>query len=205
MNDATKFWEGSFGNSYTDRNELSRLRIERQARLWSKIVGPMLPERPKTILEVGSNTGANLWALHSHFPSAHLYAVEPNDKARDVLVKSGLIAEGDAYAKLTDVPGTAELAFTCGCLIHIPPAELYEFCRGIVARAERWVVAIEYFAAEPEEKVYRGHAGKLWKRDFGGFYLDNFAGLKPIGTGFAWKRTTGLDNLTWWLFDKGKA
>ena len=36
----------------------------------------------------------------------------------------------------------------------------------------------------------------------GGFWLDHLPGLRVIAYGFSWKRLTGLDNLTWWLFEK---
>lgn len=49
---------------------------------------------------------------------------------------------------------------------------------------------------------YRGHDDRLFKRDFGGYWLDHFSDLWTVAYGFAWKRITGLDNLTWWLFEK---
>jgi hypothetical protein len=106
----------------------------------------------------------------------------------------------DAYDGTAQNPGrTADLVFTSGVLIHIPPDELLAACQGIYDAAERYIVCIEYFSADPEEKPYRGR--KLWKRDFGSFWLDNFD-LIPLACGFAWNRTTGLDNLTWFAFKK---
>ena len=49
---------------------------------------------------------------------------------------------------------------------------------------------------------YRGQEGLLFKRDFGGLWLDSFPSLRTVAYGFAWKRVTGVDNLTWWLFEK---
>jgi hypothetical protein len=34
-------------------------------------------------------------------------------------------------------------------------------------------------------------------------FMDACPDLHPIGALFAWKRTTGLDNLTFWIFEKG--
>ena len=42
----------------------------------------------------------------------------------------------------------------------------------------------------------RGHNDRLFKRDFGGFWLDMFPKLRVTAYGFAWKRVTGLDTLT---------
>ena len=58
------------------------------------------------------------------------------------------------------------------------------------------------FSDKPVETPYRDHSDVLFKRDFGGFWLDNFPHLRVVSYGFAWKRVTGLDNLTWWLFEK---
>jgi hypothetical protein len=49
---------------------------------------------------------------------------------------------------------------------------------------------------------YRGHEGLLFKRDFGGMWLDLFPKIDPVANGFFWSRTTGLDDLNWWLFRK---
>ena len=42
----------------------------------------------------------------------------------------------------------------------------------------------------------------MFKRDFGGFFLEHFPDWRVLDYGFAWKQLTGLDNLTWWLFEK---
>lgn len=201
--EALAFWRGDFGDSYTARNAVTPERIAQSTRLWSAIMGQRLWDRtPQAILEVGANVGANLHALRTMYPRARLMAVEPNDAARNELIAGGIVHDADVWPHLVDVWSKADLVFTCGVLIHIPPDQLLEFCQQIYRRADRWIACVEYFSAEPEEKVYRGHAGKLWKRDFGSFWLDNFPGLHPLGCGFAWKRETGLDNLTWWLFEK---
>ena len=49
----------------------------------------------------------------------------------------------------------------------------------------------------------RRRTGLLFKRDFGALWMDRFHGLRIVDYGFFWKRATGLDNLTWWLFEKG--
>ena len=192
-----EFWRGEFGNDYTARN--SDGDIEAHVNLWYDILG-CFPTRPlNSALEIGAGSGNNLGALRQIWGSGpSLEAVEPNASARAALEDAGF----KAFDGTAEKPGrTAELVFTSGVLIHIPPGELMAACQGIYDAAERYIVAIEYFAADPEEKAYRGHSGKLWKRDFGGYWIDNFD-LKPLGCGFAWKRMTGLDDLTWWAFRK---
>ena len=68
--------------------------------------------------------------------------------------------------------------------------------------SNRYIVCIEYFSDKPEEIEYRGQSGMLWKRDFGSFWMEQHPDLKLLDYGFFWRRATGLDNLTWWLWEK---
>lgn len=200
------FWRGTFGDEYTGRHPATDQELRARVALWAKILSHIAPEKPRTILEVGANIGNNLRALRS-LSGARFMAVEPNDHARkkldaDEVVNAGDIRAGTA-ASIDFPDDIAEMTFSSGVLIHIPPADLLASCREIYRCSSRWIVAIEYFSAEPREVSYRGHAGKLFTRDFGGFYLDHFHDLKPIACGFVWKRLTGMDNLTYWVFSKG--
>ena len=198
---AVDFWKGKFGDEYQARNDGDG--IGAREGLWYDILA-FFPHRDVTgkpqvgsMLEIGAGCGNNLSAL-SRLGEGPLCAVEPNRWARAKLKDRGL----ETYDGTAATPGrSADLVFTSGVLIHVPPEGLLAACQGIYDASTRYIVSIEYFADEPEEKLYRGHAGKLWKRDFGGFWLDNFQ-LSVLGCGFAWKRTTGLDNLTWWAFSK---
>jgi hypothetical protein len=64
------------------------------------------------------------------------------------------------------------------------------------------VLAIEYFAPEPMAIPYRGRADLLWKRDYGGLWLDSFPDLRLLSYGFLWGRVTPFDDSNWWLFAK---
>jgi hypothetical protein len=186
------WWQGSHGDEYTKRQ---REPFQPRLDLWADIL-KCFPRDPSTFLEIGAGAGNNIEAIKVLTGKKPIFAVEPNELARSWLLKSGF----DAYDGTAANPGMkADLVFTSGVLIHIPPEELLESCRGIYEAAHRYIVCIEYFADEPEEKPYRGR--QLWKRDFGSYWLDNFD-LTPLGCGFVWKRMTGLDNLTWWIFKK---
>ena len=67
--------------------------------------------------------------------------------------------------------------------------------------SRRYILCAEYFAREPEEVPYRGQTGLLFKRDFGSYWLDQYP-VRHIANGFHWRRTTGIDDVTWWLFEK---
>lgn len=204
-NPQIEFWRGTFGDSYTDRNNLRTDLLHARVALWSKILSHTVGAPPASILEVGANIGINLRALRA-LTGGRLRAVEPNAKARSILVEDGVVRPEDAIAGIAskiDLPdAVADLVFTSGVLIHIHPDDLDNSMREIERCTSRWIVSIEYFAAMPTEISYRGHSGVLFKRDFGSHWLDLFPRLRPTACGFAWKRITGLDNLTWWLFEK---
>ena len=178
-----------------------------QARLalWSEILSHTISAPPASVLEVGANLGINLRALRL-LSSARRYAVEPNDSARKILVADGVVAEDDVrdgIASTINFPdGVADLAFTSGVLIHIHPDNLGASLKEIHRSSKRWIACVEYFSDKPEMIPYRGFDDRLFKRDFGGLWLDSFSDLRVVAYGFAWKRVTGLDNLTWWLFEK---
>ena len=203
-NDQIEFWRGQFGDGYADRNVADRETVAQRKAMWQRILSPMKPP-PQSILEVGANVGLNLKALAALLP-AELHAIEPNGKARGILAQSGaLTAEHILDATASDIPlqdGAVELAFTSGVLIHIAPENLLASCQEICRVSSRYIACAEYFNPTPVEIAYRGHSGVLFKRDFGGFWLDNFAELELVDYGFLWKRATGLDDLTWWLFRK---
>ena len=97
--------------------------------------------------------------------------------------------------------GAVELAFTCGVLIHVPPEDLGRACDEIYRVSSRYIVCIEYFSDREEEVSYHGQSGLLFKRDFGAFWMDRHD-LTLVDYGFLWKPATGLDNLTYWTFEK---
>lgn len=199
------FWRGSFGDAYTERNAGDAGHLRACTALWASILSHLAGAPPRRILEVGANIGYNLRALRN-LTDAELFAVEPNASARRVLADDGVVPPAnvrDGVAAAIGLPDAAvDLAFTSGVLIHIHPDDLLAACREIHRVAGRHVACIEYFADKPEEVAYRGHRDRLFKRDFGAFWLDHFPDLRVVACGFAWERMTGLGNLTWWLFAK---
>jgi spore coat polysaccharide biosynthesis protein SpsF len=204
-NEQTRLWRGSFGDEYISRNPASAEAVRASAGLWARVLRRLQAAPPRTILEVGSNVGINLVALRA-LTDAELFALEPNGQARKELLAQGVVAAKNALegvASRIGLPDSAiDLVFTRGVLIHIHPDELLSSCREIHRVARRYVVSMEYFSANPEQLAYRGESNALFKRDFGAFWLDHFPDLRALDYGFAWKRLTGLDNLTWWLFEK---
>lgn len=196
-------WRGAFGDSYVDRNQADDAALAARTRMWARVLeraGPI-----GSVLEVGCNIGLNLRALH-RLGVHDLTAVEPNGKARATILEDGVLPADrihDAFGSaLPFADGQFDLVFTSGVLIHVPPGDLEATQREIVRTSRRLVACAEYFSVEPQEKRYRGADGLLFTRDFGGAYLDLAPGLVCLDYGFFWRRVTGLDDLTWHLFEK---
>lgn len=192
-------WTGEFGNDYSRRQQTS---IEVRLAVWKML----LPVNCQSVLEVGANIGANLEAI-GRLSDCELYASEPNDLAREELINAGFVHPSNITAdfadKLSWPNDIADLVITSGLLIHIPPDKLLPSMREIHRCAKRWIISAEYFAPNEEMVPYRGHNNALWRRDYGSLWLDNFSDLACETCMFAWKRMTGLDNLTFWVMEKG--
>ena len=193
----TALWCDEFGDNYTERNQLTDDHLQALIKLWTRILSRC---SPWSVLEIGANNGINLRAINA-LTSAELFAVEPNNVARKSLADIVPDALDNVASNIELSDNSVDLAFTSGVLIHIPPDELLPSCQEIYRVARKHICCIEYFSDVPEEKTYRD-GEVLWKRDFGSYWLDNFPDLEVADYGFAWKRMTGLDNLTWWLFSK---
>lgn len=200
-----QFWRGDFGNDYIARNEADENRMRALIAFWAQILESTAVEPATSMLEVGANIGNNLRALRN-LSGAEFFAVEPNAGARQRLIEDKVLpAENirDGFAANIDFPtASVDLAFTSGVLIHIHPDDLKASCAEIQRVSSRYIVCVEYFSDQPEEINYRGHSERLFKRDFGAFWLDNFPDLTLVDYGFSWKHLTGLDNLNWWIFRK---
>jgi pseudaminic acid biosynthesis-associated methylase len=196
-------WRGEFGDRYTQRNVPTEDAVARTARAFGAIL-QRLPSQPVSILEAGANVGRNIRAL-AGVSTAELYAVEPNASARAELEKvlpAGHVFDADLLA-LPLGDASVDLAFTCGVLIHIGEEDIPGALAELYRVSRHWLLCMEYFSPSTDAVRYHGHDDLLFKRDYGALWLDHFGdGLNLLDYGFLWKRTTGFDDLTWWLFDK---
>ncbi|MDP6781751.1 MAG: methyltransferase domain-containing protein [Alphaproteobacteria bacterium] len=198
-------WKGDFGDDYAVRNRATAETVGNAAHAFNEILAHVKDSPPASILEVGANIGINLRAL-AGITDAELFAVEPNARAREQLVAGKVVPQDRLFdAMATKLPledGAVDLAFTSGVLIHVPPEDIEAAYGEIYRVAARYILCMEYFSPTPVSIPYRGHEGLLFKRDFGGMWLDIFPALEPVANGFFWSRTTGLDDINWWLFRK---
>jgi pseudaminic acid biosynthesis-associated methylase len=206
MDENLEIWKGEFGDKYTERCANSDENIESRTELFFEIMNKMR-SNPKSIAEIGAGGGANLRAIRRLLGrGVELTAVEPNQIAREkIIANHDCDVARTLYGSAGDIPladASIGLVFTSGVLIHIPPEKLGKALDEIHRVSSRWIVAIEYFNPYLIGVSYREEDKMLWKGDYGSMYLDRFPDLRCIGYGFSWKRETGLDNVTWWIFEK---
>jgi pseudaminic acid biosynthesis-associated methylase len=202
MTDQEFFWKGEFGNEYTDRNRGGHW-IASNAAFFSRALSRT--RKIDSVLELGSNLGLNLAALTKLLPEAALSAVEINGRAAAELRESLPTVDLHVTSILEFQPTkTWDLVFTKGLLIHINPERLPSVYELMHRAASRYLLVSEYYSPKPTEIDYRGHTGKLFKRDFAGEMLDSFPDLRLVDYGFVYHRDPNFpqDDMTWFLMEK---
>ncbi len=204
-NEQEEFWVGDFGSNYIERNNISLL--PNYIRIWSKMI-EKTPIVPKSFLEFGCNIGNNLHALSTLFPDAELSGVEINSSAvkqvRETLPKATIYEESILNFAYNDKAVQYDLTFSSGVLIHIAPENLSQVYESLYNYSSRLILINEYYNPTPIEVPYRGHKGKLFKRDFCGELLDRFSNLRILDYGFFYHRSVVgyADDSTWFLLEK---
>lgn len=195
------FWAGEFGDQYIGRNP-EDFEFGSRASLFTKILART--EGVNSLLELGANIGNNLKVLQHIRPQAEYAAVEINAKAVEALRAWGR-AEVHHQSILEFTPQRQwDLAFVSGVLIHMKPEVLPQVYERLYQASRRYVALVEYYNPSPVEIPYRGHGGRLFKRDFAGEMLESFAGLRLLDYGFVYHRDPNfpLDDLTWFVMEK---
>lgn len=201
--DQEAFWAGDFGNEYVSRNKGAQLLASNMA-FFSKII-------PRTtgvtsLIEFGANIGMNLQAIRGLLPDVELSAIEINHHA---------VAELQALESIMVYPKsildfsperTWDMVLIKGVLIHINPDSLPQVYDLLYRSSRRYICVAEYYNPTPVEIMYRGHSGKLFKRDFVGELLDSYPDLTLIDYGFVYHRDLNFpqDDITWFLLEKGR-
>ncbi|MFA7383731.1 MAG: pseudaminic acid biosynthesis-associated methylase [Desulfurivibrionaceae bacterium] len=195
------FWAGEFGDQYIGRNPSAKEMGARLA-LFAKIIARTF--EVESAIELGANIGNNLKVMHQLFPSMELSAIEINEKAVDELRQWGKARV--FHDSLLDFKPDRQydLSFVSGVLIHINPDKLPKLYDLLHQSSRRYVCVIEYYNPSPVEVPYRGHSGKLFKRDFAGEILRRFSDLRLLDYGFVYHGDENfpLDDLTWFLLEK---
>ncbi len=96
-----------------------------------------------------------------------------------------------------------DLAFTAGVLIHVDPSLLEATMREMHPRGVEVRLLRRVFSRRrPRRSPTGARHDLLFKNDFGSLYMDMFPDLELVDYGFFWRRTTVMDDSTWWLFRK---
>ncbi len=133
----------------------------------------------------------NLKALHQLLPEIELSGIEINKKAHDQLIHF-------------KVDYQRELSLIKGVFIHINPDELQDVYQKLYEASSKYIVIAKYYNPTPVELSYRGHSGKLFKRDFADEFLKKFQGVRLLNYGFAYHGDYLFpqDDITWFLLKK---
>ena len=197
-----EFWAGSFGENYIQRNQGKDYLASNIAFFANALKSA---DQVESCIEFGANIGMNLRALKALFPQQEQHAVEINPAAAEELRKhippqnvfEGSIIDYRVYK-------TFDFSLIKGVLIHINPDILAEVYRKIVESSRRYIIVAEYYNPSPVTVTYRGHEGRLFKRDFAGEMLDAYPELRLVDYGFSYHRDPLFpqDDITWFLLEK---
>ena len=197
-----EFWARDFGSQYIGRNDSNQL-LASNLHFFSRALSQA--GKISSCLELGANIGMNLKALQLLYPSIDLKGIEINPDAFQLLGK--LIGEENAYlGSIFDyqVSIKVDLSLIKGVLIHINPEMLSVVYEKLYQASHKFILVCEYYNPSPVTISYRGHADRLYKRDFAGEMLEKYADLRLVDYGFSYRRDPAFpqDDITWFLMEK---
>lgn len=195
-------WKNEFGDDYQKRNLATPNEISNRKLLWSKVI-EKCPDI-NTVLEIGAGQGANLYALLDCMAEqpidGDIAFTEVNELQKKILVTKGFIEDrfdNDSY--------TYNLVFTYGVLIHVNPYNIEVVMDDMYTKSDKYIVMCEYFRPTCEMIPYRGKSNEMWGNDFGKIFMTRYSSkVILVDCGFMWKESTGLDNITYWVFKKNE-
>jgi pseudaminic acid biosynthesis-associated methylase len=201
MNEQQNFWANDYAEDYIKKNsEFDRFLGEEA---WRKMLSKA--DGIESVLECGCNIGRNINFLNEVLLTATKSVIEISKPAFEFVTQqyeldqvfNGSIVDAN-FEK------TFDLVFTMGVLIHIHPDNLLTNMRKIYESSNKYILMGEYFNRTPVMLKYQGQEDKLFKRDFGKLFIENFPAT-IVDYGFLWGHIydpAGFDDLTWWLFKK---
>jgi len=202
MNEQQEFWSKQYADEYRKKN--STFNLDLGIKGWAEMLKGT--SDVNSILECGCNIGRNINFLNFLMPEANKSIIEISPDAYNFVTReyklerafNGPIVEADFEH------GSFDLTFTSGVLIHIHPNDLLSNMTKVHQLSSRYILMGEYFNRTPVMIEYQGQKDKLFKRDFGKLFMENFD-VKLVDYGFLWGHIydpAGFDDFTWWLFEK---
>lgn len=187
-------WAGEFGDEYHQRNQATAEQVK------PVLAGMLKGIAPGYAYEPGCGRGQNLVALQEI--GWEVCGAEPNEQARTVAKEHLPFVYADDIRRTPYGDDTFDLVLTAGLLIHIAPADIRKAVYEIARISYRYVLLIEYAAAEEETVEYRGRQDFLWRRPYGKLF-QAWRSMKLIRHGGT---EAGLyDGAEFWLLEHQKA
>lgn len=194
--DIERLFAGEFGVSYTDRNAVMDPAKPRFFRELFERLGV------RRVLECGSNLGLNLGDAIG--AGLDVWGI---DVQRTAIERAWATRGGGNFVvgSILDLPfrdAYFDLTFTCGVLIHVPPAAIDDVMREMVRTSRRYVMSAEYHDDADEVAVpWRGHDQALWRRNYKKKWLESFPSLRLVEEGYK-SPEEGFDRITYHVFEK---
>jgi len=196
------FWAEKYAKNYILKN--SDFNNELGSEAWSKMLNKCKLDI-ESYLESGCNIGRNLNQLKTVLPNALPSIIEISSPAYDFVTTNHELEHSFRGAILdSQFNRSFDLVFTMGVLIHINPDQLLDNMKKMYDYSSNYILIGEYFNRTPISIEYQGEKEKLFKRDFGKLFFQNFD-CNLVDYGFLWGHiydSAGFDDITWWLFQK---
>lgn len=203
MNEQEDFWTNGIANQYRIDND--NFDLGNGVLAWQKMLSAISTQELDSFLECGANIGRNIGILAQVLPEVKANVIEINLESLSICAQRWKLHEtfngSIANSKFTK---KFDLVFSCGVLIHVNPDDLLSSMEKMFSHSNRYILIAEYFSRVPETILYRGELNKLFKRDFGKLFLENFD-VNVVDSGFLWSHdfeSGGFDDITYWLFEK---
>jgi pseudaminic acid biosynthesis-associated methylase len=202
LNEQQNFWANDYALEYIKKNNSFNKELGVEG--WIKMLNKT--NCVSSILECGCNIGRNINFLNSVLPDAKKSIIEISEPAFE-FVRNNYQLEYSFNGSIlmsNFESNSFDLTFTSGVLIHIHPDELIDNMSKLFHYSKKYILIAEYFNRNPVMIEYQGQSNKLFKRDFGKLFIENF-NVNLLDCGFLWGHIydcAGFDDLTWWLFEK---
>jgi pseudaminic acid biosynthesis-associated methylase len=200
-----QFWATTYAENYIRKNQGFDHNLGAEA--WRKML-ENIDGDISTFLECGCNIGRNIEQINRILPNAQPSIIEISKPAFNFVCSHYKLvnAFNGAILESSFDDYSFDLVFTMGVLIHINPEQLLDHLEKMFRYSSKYILMGEYFNRTPISIEYQGEKDKLFKRDFGKLFIENFD-VKLLDYGFLWGHiydSAGFDDVTWWLFEKKK-
>lgn len=203
-NEQEKFWAEDYNQEYIRKN--SNFDHKLGSIGWSKMLSTISAENLNSYLECGCNIGRNIEQIKILYPHLKPSVLDVNLNALEY-AKKKYAFEKVFHGSIIDCdfsPNSFDLVFTQGVLIHVNPEHLLPSMEKMFHLSSRYILIGEYFNQTPTSITYQGEENKLFKRDFGKLFIENFD-VSLVDYGFLWSHiyvSGGFDDITWWMLEK---